>query len=248
MKRIVPGTFILSMLFLLPSCEKTPDDYKLESGLEYFPLQVGKLVEFEVDSIIYTPTGSEKNKTSKTFFREVVSDSFPGINGNIVYKIERYQRKEAIQPWQIQKVLTAELTNERAYRTEDNLRFIKLVFPVRKNKTWDGNVHFNPGLIVNVEGESLEMFKNWQSKITDLMGSETIGTLKLIDVVNVQIANSENLIELRRGTEKYAKGIGLIYRELWILDTQCIEKCTGKPWTEKAEKGFIVKQKITAWN
>jgi hypothetical protein len=67
-------------------------------------------------------------------------------------------------------------------------------------------------------------------------------------VLTVREADSENLIELRRSRVKYAKGIGLVYRELWVLDTQCIEQCDGKPWEEKAEKGFILSQTITAHN
>jgi hypothetical protein len=67
-------------------------------------------------------------------------------------------------------------------------------------------------------------------------------------VVTVQNADSENLIELRLAHEKYARGVGLVYRELWILDTQCIEDCIGMTWEQKAEKGFILKQTLIDHN
>jgi len=55
-------------------------------------------------------------------------------------------------------------------------------------------------------------------------------------------------IELRLSYERYARGVGLIEREMRILDTQCIEACSTKTWAEKAEKGFIVRQKIRDYN
>jgi hypothetical protein len=65
-------------------------------------------------------------------------------------------------------------------------------------------------------------------------------------VAIVSLADSENLIEYRWGREYYAKGIGLIYKELRVLDTQKIDPTTA--WEEKAEKGFIVKQRLLSYN
>ena len=57
-----------------------------------------------------------------------------------------------------------------------------------------------------------------------------------------------NLIELREAIEKYARNVGLIEKQMRILDTQCIIECEGEPWEVKAEKGFILKQRILEFN
>ncbi|MBI5913889.1 MAG: hypothetical protein HY842_00810 [Bacteroidetes bacterium] len=243
-------TFLLPLFALafLVACKETPDDYEADAGLEYFPLEVGKFIEYEVDSTIYDPNGDTTVFSSKTFVREEVLDTLSDNNGNTLYKIERYERAADTLPWQVEKVLTMSVQGSQAIRTEDNLRFIKLTFPVRENETWDGNVHFNTSLIVTVAGESLEMFKGWNYRITEVGEPAVFGGFQFAETATVQEADSENLIELRTSKSTYAKGIGLVYRELWILDTQCIEPCGGQPWEEKAEKGFILKQIIIAHN
>ncbi len=248
MKNLLCASAMLACLFLLASCETTPDDYQTDPGYEYFPLEVGKYAVYEVDSTIFDPTGDTMVFSSKTQVKEEVVDTISDNNGETLYKIERYQRQADTLPWQVSKVFTASIQDNKAILTEDNLRFIKLVFPARKNAAWNGHVHFNPSLIVTVAGESLEMFKGWAYKIEDIIEQDSVGNLAFDDVLTVREANNENLIELRRSNVKYARGIGLIYRELWILDTQCIEACEGQSWEEKAEKGFILKQRIIDHN
>ena len=234
--------------FLLGACKQTPDDYNTDLGLEYFPLEVGKFVVYEVDSTIFDPNGDSMIFSSKTFVKEEIIDTLSDNNGNLLFKIEHFERVADSLPWVIKKVLTESIQDNQGIRTEDNLRFIKLTFPVKKSTTWDGNVHFNDGLIVTVEGETLEMFKGWRYRVNQVNEPLTIGSFQFDETTTVEEANNENLIELRRSTAIYAKGIGLVYRELWILDTQCIDDCIGKPWEEKAEKGFILKQTILNHN
>lgn len=248
MKNILWLLFIGFVLSLL-SCEKTPDNFILgDEGYDYFPLEVGKYIIYDVDSTVYDPTGDTSVYSSKTIVKEVVTDTLRDNAGNLLYKLERFERSAGTLPWQVKKVFTASVQGDQAIVKEDNLRFIKLTFPVRKNESWNGNVFFDPSLVVTVAGESLEMFKSWSYKVENTGTAVTIGDFDFENVTTVREADSENLIELRVSRSQYARGIGLVYRELWILDTQCIEDCQGKTWEEKAEKGFIVKQTIIGHN
>ncbi|MBK9490095.1 MAG: hypothetical protein IPO07_15970 [Haliscomenobacter sp.] len=47
---------------------------------------------------------------------------------------------------------------------------------------------------------------------------------------------------MRRGTERYAADVGLVYRELSVLNTQCL-MCQGQAWEKKAQSGFILKMR-----
>ncbi len=230
------------------ACKETPDDYTTDLGLEYFPLEVGKFIEYEMDSTIFDPNGDTTVFFSKTRMKEEVVDTLTDNNSNLLFKIEQFERAADSLPWQIKKVLTASIQADEAIRTEDNLRFIKMPFPPKNGSNWNGNAHFDESLIVTVAGESLEMFKGWDYRIEQTGEPATVGSFQFDETVTVQEADNENLIELRRATATYAKGIGLVYRELWILDTQCIDDCVGKPWEEKAEKGFILKQTILNHN
>ncbi len=244
------GLLILAVavIVVFASCKKTPDDYQTDLGIEYYPLEVGKFIEYQVDSTIYDPNGDTTVFSSKTLVKEEVIDTLHDNIGNVLYKIERFERTADSLPWTIKKVLTQSVQDNQAIRTEDNLRFIKMPFPLRKGTRWDGNSHFNTGLIVTVAGESLEMFKGWSYRVLGVGEAATVGSFQFDETATIEESDNENLIELRRSTSTYAKGIGLVYRELWILDTQCIEDCAGQPWEEKAEKGFILKQSILKHN
>ncbi len=240
---------LASVSLLLPSCKTTPDDFTVAEGKEYFPLEIGKHIIYQVDSTIFDPTGEDTTVFfSKTLVKEEIVDTLRDNNDELLFKIERFERSADTLPWQIAKVFTQQISSNQAIRTEDNLRFIKLTFPIRENETWNGNIHFDPSLIVTVAGETLEMFKGWRTKISSVGEPETVGDFSFPEVVAVSEAESENLIELRTAVSKYAKGIGLIYRELWILDTQCIDACIGQAWDVKAEKGFILRQQIISHN
>jgi hypothetical protein len=230
------------------SCDSEPDNFSIEQGTEYYPLAVGKYWIYKVDSTIFDPNGDSTVSFSTTFVKEEITDTLLDNEGNVAFRYERYERSADTLPWQVKKVFTATLDGKQAIRTEDNLRFIKMTFPLRENNRWNGNAYFDPSLIVTVAGESLEMFKSWEYKIEAVGKADTVGTFAFEAVTVVEEAASENLIELRSSLAKYAKGIGLVYRELWILDTQCIEACDGQSWEEKAEKGFILKQYILEHN
>lgn len=240
--------FLLSLFCLAASCKEEADPFQADFGYEYFPLEVGKYLVYEVDSTIYDPTGDTAVFFSKTQVKEEIVDTLSDNLGNLLFKIERFERTADSLPWQVTKVFTATIQNDQAIRTEDNLRFIKMPFPPHDGASWDANIYFDPSVVVTVAGESVEMFKGWSSRILDVGLPDTVGILQFPEVTTIRLADEENLIELRRGFEKYAKGIGLIYRELWILDTQCIEQCVGQTWEEKAEKGFILRQKLVAHN
>lgn len=235
-------------IVLLSACKTEPDDFDMDFGFDYFPLETGRSWTYQMDSTIYDPTGDSTILHSTYFLKEIVIDSFVDLTGSTVYRIEQYQRAADTLPWVISKVVTASLTNNQAQRVEDNFRFIKLTFPLRKNNFWDGNAFFDPGTTVTVAGETLEMFKSWSYRVLEKGHPDSVGDFSFPEVATIQNADSENLIELRLAHEKYARGVGLVYRELWILDTQCIEDCIGMSWEEKAEKGFILRQTLLEHN
>ena len=222
----------------------------------YYPLSVGKYVEYTVDSVLYdfALTGGTSRDSIRTWVREEITDTFTDNLGQPLFRIERFERKSDTSPWQLKQVLAAGQSNTQAIRTENNLRFLKLVFPFYRNTKWDGNLWIDPYLEIEVAGERIRPFTNWQYKIDAMDIPAQIGTFAFDSVLVVNEVDQTNAIERRLSRSTYAKHIGLVSREQWILDSQYCNQippptdCQTKPWTEKAETGYILRQVIIGYN
>ena len=225
----------------------TEDLDQVVQGFDYFPLEIGKYVSYQVDSTIYDVDGNATaifNSTS--FLKEEVSDTLRDSENELVYRIERFEKSNLDDPWEIKDVWVSKRTEFQAERVEENLRFIKMVFPLAEDATWNGNLYIDERTIIPIAGESIEVFKNWSSELRLLNQPALIGDFLFDEITTISHADSENLIELRQVTEKYAKGVGLVEKEMWILDTQEIDQT--RPWELKAEKGYILKQFVIDHN
>lgn len=240
---------LITLTFLFQSCGET-SDVPIDFGYDYFPLEVGKYMVYDVDSVIYDiTTGSPSVTTNVLQVREEITESFEDNEGRTVFRLERAERRNANFEWSVKDVWTTTATDRQAERVEENLRFIKLVFPVSTETTpWNGNKFIDENTVISVAGESISIFKNWLYEYRTEDEAVEVGGQTYNDVATVYQADEENLIELRLSMEQYARGVGMIYREMKILDTQCISACTGQTWEEKAEKGFIIRQTLREHN
>lgn len=243
---------LLMLALFFSSCEETVGDIDIDYGYAYFPLEIGKFVEFKVDSIIYDPSALGIDiDTTHSFVKEELVDKNINDEGNEVYTIHRSWKSNATDTYQVMDVWTVHRTSTQSVRTEENLPFINLVFPIRSGRSWDGTTFIDQSTIVFIAGETMEFFKSWDSYVKAIDREVTYNGLTFNDVVEVSHADSENLIEKRCVIEQYAKGIGLIFKSQMILDTQCngdLTACDDIPWEIKAEKGIILEQSILDHN
>ena len=56
-------------------------------------------------------------------------------------EVKRYYRPAANMPWILGDVWTQKRTTNTAERVEENVRFIKMEFPVKDGGTWQGNAY-----------------------------------------------------------------------------------------------------------
>lgn len=247
--------FFVLLLAVLAACDRETETIETDLGQEYFPLQLGRVWEYQVDSIIFDPEGSGVAMDStRSWIREEIIGLYVDAAGDTIFRTERYVRSDTTDNWQISKVLAFNKNIRQAIRTEDNLRFVKMAFPLKKGGRWNGNQYIDQALRVTVAGEVIHIFKDWQSEVLDQADTWSNGIRSFDDVALISHADSENLIEYRFVQEAYARHIGLIYAEMRILDTQCqaccnsnFAQCSNLPWTQKAEKGFIIKQRLIHW-
>lgn len=241
------------MLGLAACSENTKtEEIEIDYGFDYFPLQIGKYIDYSMDSTVYDFNGNTPVVLHSTHYvREMLTDTFTDNSGRPSFKIERFEKSELAAPWGFKNIWYATRSPSQAELVEDNYRLVKLTFPTRVGLTWNAASYLSDTEIVTVAGETLEMFKGWFSEILEIEQDKSIqiGDLSFTDVLTVQHADDENVIEKRYALEKYARGVGLVYRKMEILDTQCqTEECLSKPWSEKAEKGFILTQTVIGYN
>lgn len=244
----------VSTAFLMAGCgdrstESPAGDWAAQ--YDYFPLSVGQSLTYQVDSIIFDPiSGGVARDTSRTFLREMVVDTFLDATGERAYVIERWERKSNSADWQFKNVCSATRTGHQAIRTEDNLRFIRLVFPLNDRSAWSGNAAIDPAQEIQIAGETLLPFAGWVYRVDVIDVPGQAGSFTFDSTLVVTEVDDDNLVEKRFSRAVYAKGVGLVYREQWILDSQYCNliplplDCATKPWMEKAEKGFIVQMTI----
>jgi hypothetical protein len=135
--KIICFFFLVSGFFL--SCHKEEKTISMNSNSDYFPSNVGHEIIYDIDSI----SKSDFTNQIDTFhfqIKEVIESIITDNEGRPTLRFERYKRSDESKPWVIFKVWSANLTNTTAEKKEDNITYIKLVFPVMLNKRWNGNV------------------------------------------------------------------------------------------------------------
>lgn len=230
---------LLFMGLVLCACKEEVAAPTLQFRYEYFPLIIGQERLYVVDSILFDPLGNRvKIDTTTTYIREIVVDTFRNVQRELEYRIERYERSVSNAPWVLRKVVSELRTAQQAQRFEDNFRLVKMVFPPLPTQSWNPLIFVDPSSKVDVKGEPLELFKGWEAKILNIDQNWN----QYPRTLEIQFSDYENAIELRRGTERYAANLGLVYRELRVLNTQCLP-CQGQAWEKKAQAGFILKMR-----
>lgn len=259
-------TFLFVFAFLgvfLFTCNENTDtqDLTVVKGFNYYPIEVGKYITYQLDSIIYgRPPLCEYPFIRDTFshqLKEEVVDTFEDNTGTLNFIVERYLRKDESEPWVVVDVWNTKMSDTQVERVEENLRFIKLVFPVSDNVSWNGNAFFQDTSVV-VGAEVIDFYQHWSAEYEyeNIDQPEEINGITFDSVMTVvQSAASENLVAHRSSIEKYARGVGLVYKEMLILDSSCcidanggLTACIDLPWELKGEKGLILRQKVIDFN
>ncbi len=242
--------FMLYLAIVAISCDRqtetvTPIDYS------YCPLDSGKYIVYEVDSILYNEYLLTVDTHSYQIKYVLGRQELDGM-GNPYFRYECYQRADSAQAWNLVQVYATQRIDNQFFVIENNQRIIKLAFPIAKGVAWDGLPYIRRDTTIEIEGGSIDLYKDWGNfTCTDIDQPRTIGALHFDSTLTVLQTNTTNQIEHRKSFEYYAKGVGLIYREMWILDTQCggnLANCAGRSWEQKAEKGFILRQRIIDYN
>lgn len=199
---------------LLGSCKK--DEQPSYPALkDYFPLEVGKYVTYNLDSIVFYTNFGVSAVTHSYQVKHVVDAQVTDALGRPAYRIIRYIRSYPTAPWVADNTFMAVNTGNTIEYTENNLRFIKLVDPIRQDYTWQGNKYID----VTSSSSQVKYFDRWDYSYDSVNIRTQVGTLSIDSTIKVSEIDNQTSIDRTYSTEKYAKGIGLVYRNFLYWNT-----------------------------
>ena len=168
-------------------------------SFNYFPIEAGKWVEYDVDSIFHAENDNNNDDSVYSYHfqvREEIDTSYADGQGRPTQVVLRYKRNTDLDPWTLTSVWTQTLSLSSAYRTEENVPYHKLAFPINNSTTWDGN---------DANTEEEEMYE-----YDDFHIARTIGGLTFDSTLTVLQRDEDNYVERIFGKEIYATGDGMI--------------------------------------
>ncbi len=223
-----PACIILIHIFIFffPSCQKDQSVNFNSIDYGYFPDRVGSWMIYNVVEI-HIDSESGVFDTAYYQIKEIIESKFLDNSNRQTLRIERYIRENDTLTWNIKDVWFANLLTNSAQKVEENIRYVKLVFPVKLNKTWDGNAH--------------NTLEECEYKITEIDINDTINSLFFDSVLTVTQKDEENMIEKFYFIEKYAKNTGMVYKQ--IIDITSLYPIPGD-FEERIKLGNILTMEV----
>ncbi len=179
----------------------------------YYPVNVGHSLTYDVTLITKDEfTGVED--TSVYQLREVIESVFTDNQNRPTQRLERFRRDSVTGPWVIDQVWTSNLTSNHLERKEDNITFVRMVFPILSSITWNGHVY-------NTLDDRLYSYQNLHIPM-QLNGMMFDSTLQVLHI------DEDNFIEREYSSETFANHVGLIDKEeIYILKDYSIPNQPG---------------------
>ncbi|MCH8904128.1 MAG: hypothetical protein IIA45_09470 [Bacteroidetes bacterium] len=209
---------MLSLIVLISSCGKD-EKVVLDFKYDYFPVEIGDWVIYDVETRVWDDIVGKDSKDVYQI-KELVESTFIDNAGRTTYRIERYKRTSVNNSWNLLNVWYSNKEKLTAERTEDNLRYLKLVFPPKLGVTWEGNKYIFTGTNNTVD---LDYMKDWDYEYTEVDVPLTVGGLSFDSTLTVIQRDYANVIEKVSFEEKYALHVGLIFKETMHLKKQSVD-------------------------
>jgi hypothetical protein len=208
----------------------------------YFPLQFGKYVTYDVDSIYYIDTSCLKLEV-KSQMKYAVTDTFRDNQYRLSYIMDVFTRPYDGGIWQPSTVILITPTTDSMLVTQDQTQYIKMVFPVVNGGSWLGNSN------AVIQNSTFAYLANWDYTYQNYHLSYNNGLVNFDNTVTVLEDNEsqnypsvDSQVSAYRtyAKEVYAYNVGMIYKE-WT-------HWTYKPDSAQCVKGYSVVMKAIDYN
>lgn len=230
-KKFLPVLLIaIACMVSFLSCTKKKDEkYGSNYGAGYFPLQFGRYVVYDVDSILWDDFQCVKSKHHYQM-RYTIADTFRDNENRLSYRMDVHIRKQDTLQWQVHRVIYLTPTDTHLEYVEDNIRFIKLVFPVADNTTWKGNSMISP------LDQDYQYFQDWDYTYSGFTQPYNNGFTFFDNTITVseidEQVNDPETMPTAYSYKTYAKevygyDVGMVYREIthWTYNPDGATQC-----------------------
>ena len=192
------------LLLSFASCKRLEEPELI--GLSYAPLEIGKFIIYDVTNLSHD---AFKERTDTNYFqiRETIESDFIDNAGNTVYKLLVEISEDSGSNWNFISYTILQRDEYSCQRVEDDIRKVKLSFPLKERKSWDAN--------------QMNTLPSQKAKITNLDKLFTISTeLTFSNTLIIDLGSEVDPFFQNVESEVYAAGIGLIERKLTDVETQ----------------------------
>lgn len=195
----------LSLLTALSSCGGE-DEPRPDLGYNYLPLAQGNSYTYEVDSVVFDEF-NERIDSFRFTLRDEYVEVIEDLEGRAALRVERYKRFTDTADFRFQYAYTVTMDRVRAERKVNNQTEVFFVFPPREDDDWDANA-FN-----SKDEQTYYYLSVDASDEVSGMGFDSVTTV-------IQQEDTAIFIFRSYAEERFARNVGLIYREFFDIETQ----------------------------
>jgi hypothetical protein len=231
--------FFAALFLVLSSCKKKTETVETLTVEELYPLSIGKYITYRLDSLVFTNAGKQQ-EIHRYRVKHVVEQQVKDNLNRPAWRVTTYITDSlGITPWVPNGTYIVTPLDKQVEVTENNLRVIRLRLPAKEGFLWKGNTYlpdrpYNPEypLVIDIN------MGVWDFEYQSINQTEKINNKDVNDVTTVfHIDESENVPVVRDTVfasrelsfEKYAKNIGLVYKEFQLWENQPRPRQTGIP-------------------
>jgi hypothetical protein len=219
--------FCLLLVITGWGCRHKTDDAIRLNGAEYYNNKTGSWVIYHVDSIVFDDFLAPLQDIDTYVYqvKEMITEKFSDASGNETNRIERFKRMNDTLPWVLTNVWTSNLRNSSLEKVEENIRYVKMIFPIAAGKFWGGNKY-------NTQAP-------WDYCYTGIKEPVVLNGHTFDNTVTVlqRDSSEDNFIEKRFAREIYALNIGMVYKQIDTLEVQ-----------NSVKKGLYYRQTAIDWS
>lgn len=213
MKRIVTLLLVSTSIgFGLFSCKKDKSTVP-DMGYNYFPDQVGKYVVYDVDSFYYDNNFSPVKIDSFKFqVKEKIESIYPDNQNRPTIRLERYRKyynsstPYSSLPWILTDIWAENKTATTVEKVEENDRYVRLIFPTKASQFWNANIQ--------------NTYEERMFNYLFLDQARTVASIQFDSVLQTVYDAGVILTKREYRTEKYARNVGMIYRQIIDVESQ----------------------------
>lgn len=186
-------------------------------GREYFPIKVGNYWVYDVTE---TKVFNNQYDSTKYQVRELVDTVFKDAANELTYRVVLSRKKSTDVNWGNDSLVLINKSLSDVRRTHNNIKQVKLVFPIKEGKQWDANAYN----VLDTDDYSYA-----EINLPFVLNKVTYDST----VTVVQGEPNEVILDNRK--EVYAYQVGMIYKNFTVFE---YAQSQGVPDQNRVAKGF----------